>query len=366
MKNSSESYRRGLRILIFAALQWAVVAAALAADAGQPSGQAPTAGSPPSGGSAIPGCTTYKQCIALGQQRLDEKKPDQAAALFKQAIPLSGGDVDRLAEAYARLGVAEAGAGDKIAALAYLERARATTTEKGGWIDAEYKRLLSAQTTLSAPEIQRKLALDQEIARNEPPMRMAADEPEERSEPGADDPRYTANMGVTRGIGLDLATAEDSQKYAPKPAAPKKRPVAAPKPKPKPKPHAAGTGADDRYSREPSLDLRINFEFNSAVLTPDGEQQARELGKALQEILGRDRQAKFVLLGHTDMIGGEGYNLDLSKSRAQSVKAYLARNFPDLAGVLRAEGRGKRDPLFTTGDEESQKLNRRVEVKQIR
>jgi outer membrane protein OmpA-like peptidoglycan-associated protein len=66
--------------------------------------------------------------------------------------------------------------------------------------------------------------------------------------------------------------------------------------------------------------------------------------------------------GHTDNIGSKKANLKLSKSRAESVKAYLIES-----GIsesrLKTTGYGSKYPKFKNSDPESRRHNRRVEVK---
>ena len=298
-----------------------------------------------------------------------------------------GGNNAQLAEAYAGLSAAHEAAGDYVSALAYIERARTVSPYKQAAIEKSYKTLLAAHPSMTAADIQRKLAMDQSIASSERVQFAAVDadtasaavEPDEGG-------GYTANMGQVRGIGLDVASAETNEEYKPKPrssshsashsqprstkparshapAEPSRTRQAATSHK---KPRYAGASRSaGSYEHLPSLELRINFEYNSAVLTPDGARQADELGQALSDILRKQPGARFILLGHTDLYGSEGYNLALSRDRANSVKSYLSANFSALASSLRAEGAGKRAPLFEDTDEASQRLNRRVEVKQL-
>lgn len=375
MNNALRQKRIRARVLGLLGLQFLAVFGSHAADPAQtptiPSSEAAPLAAGSSTKKPMPGCSSYDRCIALGKQLMDEKDARQAAEAFQQAAALAEQDEQQRAEAYGHLAVAKKAAGDPVAALAYLERARVLAPARGSWIESEYKQALASQGTLSAADIRRKLSLDKEIAQSEAPMQIAAAPEEETPGAAADDSEYTTEMGQTRGIGLDVATADDNTQYAPKPRAaakPSARP-AAPKPAVAAKPRvrrAPSRATGDGIASQPSLELRVNFQYNSADLTEEGARQTEELGKALRTILEENQGSKFILVGHTDMFGSEQYNLSLSKDRAESVRAYLNRSFPDLAGSLRAEGAGKRYPLFDTSDEESQKLNRRVEVKWLR
>ena len=90
-------------------------------------------------------------------------------------------------------------------------------------------------------------------------------------------------------------------------------------------PKMRGMGANSRnMGVRASIDLLINFEFDSAVLQPKGANDLDQLVLALKDPSMSDRT--FIIEGHTDAKGTEAYNLDLSNRRAQSVVAYLVRH----------------------------------------
>jgi outer membrane protein OmpA-like peptidoglycan-associated protein len=108
----------------------------------------------------------------------------------------------------------------------------------------------------------------------------------------------------------------------------------------------------------PSIDLEINFDFNSASIGSKALPQVTALGDALSssDLKGRT----FVVAGHTDAKGSESYNQVLSERRAEAVKRFLREKYGIEAGNLVTVGYGKSqlksatDPL---ADE-----NRRVQV----
>jgi outer membrane protein OmpA-like peptidoglycan-associated protein len=68
----------------------------------------------------------------------------------------------------------------------------------------------------------------------------------------------------------------------------------------------------------------------------------------------------FVVAGHTDAAGGEGYNQDLSERRADSIKRYLVEKYSITATDLVTVGYGKsklKDPSQPMAE-----VNRRVQV----
>src|SRR5262245_31172173 len=94
-------------------------------------------------------------------------------------------------------------------------------------------------------------------------------------------------------------------------------------------------------SGTPHKDMRIQVEFGSAELTESAKSVLNELGAALQS--DQLSAFEFSLVGHTDAVGSEAFNLDLSKARADAVKQYLTNKFNINADRLQADGVGKSD-----------------------
>lgn len=111
-------------------------------------------------------------------------------------------------------------------------------------------------------------------------------------------------------------------------------------------------------AKRPKIDLDINFEFNSAALTPKAEPQLHNLGKALTspELAG----GVFMLGGHTDGKGGDAYNQTLSERRAATVKRFLEEKYHIPAGNLVSAGYGKQD--YKNPADPFAAENRRVEI----
>ena len=87
------------------------------------------------------------------------------------------------------------------------------------------------------------------------------------------------------------------------------------------------------------------FDFDEATLRPEGQAALDELVTELGEV----KYGSIRVIGHTDRIGGDQYNLALSERRANAVKNYLARhNVP--AERVEAVGKGKADPTAETRD----------------
>ena len=101
----------------------------------------------------------------------------------------------------------------------------------------------------------------------------------------------------------------------------------------------------------------VSFDFDSAAIKPAFY---ATLDKVAGVLMRYPRTVVHVL-GHTDSIGSESYNRQLSLRRAESVAAYLGARGVDRER-LRAEGRGEAEPRASNETEAGRQLNRRVEI----
>jgi len=99
------------------------------------------------------------------------------------------------------------------------------------------------------------------------------------------------------------------------------------------------------------------FAFNQADLKPGALRNLYTLVTFLKENPSREVS----IAGHTDSIGSDAYNLDLSQRRAESVRNFLIDNgIP--ATQIAARGFGKGLPIASNDTEAGRQQNRRVEV----
>jgi outer membrane protein OmpA-like peptidoglycan-associated protein len=109
---------------------------------------------------------------------------------------------------------------------------------------------------------------------------------------------------------------------------------------------------------KPKIDLEINFEYNSADISAKSLPSVQALGRALSN--ADLKGSTFVVAGHTDAAGGEGYNQDLSERRADAIKRYLVDKYGINGSDLVTVGYGKsklKDP-----NQPMAEANRRVQV----
>lgn len=107
-----------------------------------------------------------------------------------------------------------------------------------------------------------------------------------------------------------------------------------------------------------AVDRAIRFDYNSAVLQPEGI-------AALQQVAGKIREypgSKVMIEGHTDSIGTEGYNQALSEKRAAAVRDYLVAREGLSGALIQIRGYGRMRPAASNDTDEGRARNRRVEI----
>lgn len=145
-----------------------------------------------------------------------------------------------------------------------------------------------------------------------------------------------------------------------------------------PKPLFVDTGADEeraasadeqeRRAREAIEDIerriesgdlpKILFEFDKAEITPESAPTL----DLIADVIVRNPKLKVVILAHTDSVGTEEYNLDLSERRAGAVKTALAkRGVPPPS--MRFRGFGFSRPVADNATDAGRAKNRRVEFR---
>jgi len=151
---------------------------------------------------------------------------------------------------------------------------------------------------------------------------------------------------------LPMAQAAPAQAAAPAAPAPSP-PVPAPAPAPAP------------TVQKVTLDSKVLFGFDSAVLKPEG---LAAIDSQVVGSLSRMQKLEVVLVtGHTDRLGTEAYNQKLSQRRADAVRDYLVGKGVDRAKI-ETIGMGEKQPVVQCDQKNMKELiaclqpNRRVDV----
>jgi outer membrane protein OmpA-like peptidoglycan-associated protein len=101
------------------------------------------------------------------------------------------------------------------------------------------------------------------------------------------------------------------------------------------------------------------FEFNSDELRESAKVGLMKLAL----LIDRNPSLYCWIEGHTDLVGGDDFNLDLSIRRSEAVKHYLIQSLRMDASKISTRGFGRSEPLVTRGTADEQAANRRVEIR---
>lgn len=113
-----------------------------------------------------------------------------------------------------------------------------------------------------------------------------------------------------------------------------------------------------------TLPERVLFDFDRANLKPDAATTLDQVA----EVVTFYADARVSITGHTDSMGSDGYNDDLSRRRAEAVRDDLVTRHRVSPRRLEAVGVGKRQPVAPntrpdgSDDPAGRQQNRRVEI----
>ena len=102
----------------------------------------------------------------------------------------------------------------------------------------------------------------------------------------------------------------------------------------------------------------ILFDTNSDRICPESTPTLKEMGAMLED----HPELRLLIEGHTDNVGDESFNLQLSEKRAASVKNFLVETYGIDESRLETKGYGETKPVVTNDTPEGRQNNRRVEL----
>jgi OOP family OmpA-OmpF porin len=134
------------------------------------------------------------------------------------------------------------------------------------------------------------------------------------------------------------------------------RAPAPPPPPPTPAPAPPPPPAKPVYQFELQM---VHFRFDRSDLT----QGATDTLKAVAQTLKDNPQVNVELVGHTDWISTNAYNMRLSQARAETVRKYLIGQ-GIAADRITTRWRGEEEPIADNNTAAGRAMNRRTEIKQ--
>jgi outer membrane protein OmpA-like peptidoglycan-associated protein len=105
----------------------------------------------------------------------------------------------------------------------------------------------------------------------------------------------------------------------------------------------------------------VYFEFAKSDIKPESYGVLDGAAKTIKTVFAGNPDVKIEVQGHTDSVGSDKYNLNLSNERAGSVKEYLVINQGIDPNRLLARGYGESKPVGSNKSESGRQRNRRVE-----
>ncbi len=114
-----------------------------------------------------------------------------------------------------------------------------------------------------------------------------------------------------------------------------------------------------------TLPADVLFDFDKATIRPDAASALQQISSSIAK---RFSNPRLEIDGHTDSVGSDAYNLNLSQQRAESVKQWLITNKNMKPDQLSVKGLGETRPVApnTNSDgsdnPQGRQQNRRVEI----
>lgn len=106
----------------------------------------------------------------------------------------------------------------------------------------------------------------------------------------------------------------------------------------------------------------INFDYNSSVFNPN--QAFNNYADSVKTYFTENPDKVLTVIGHTDIKGGDDYNMTLGLNRAKAVRQYLIDKIGMTGKSIKTASKGKREPAFLPAEDEANMAkNRRVNIK---
>ncbi|VTU29178.1 Outer membrane porin F precursor [Variovorax sp. PBS-H4] len=123
-------------------------------------------------------------------------------------------------------------------------------------------------------------------------------------------------------------------------------------------PARAPAAPDDGPADASALSLPVRFAFDSSDVLPAARSQLDALAEGIKLL---SPNSIVTVEGHTDAVGSDAYNLELSRSRARAVRDYLVQRHGIDAARLKTVGYG--EARLADAADPTAAINRRVQFR---
>ncbi|MGD0276651.1 MAG: OmpA family protein [Syntrophales bacterium] len=157
--------------------------------------------------------------------------------------------------------------------------------------------------------------------------------------------------------------AEKPPTPPPPPPPPVKEPEIVPAPLPPPPPPPVeeikkAPEVEQQILEKGRATLMVEFDTGKAVVKPKYYKEIENVA----DVMKKHPDLMIVIEGHTDNVGGEKYNLTLSKKRAEAIKRVMVTKFNVETSRIMAKGFGYSKPIVSNKTADGRQKNRRVEA----
>jgi OmpA-OmpF porin, OOP family len=165
------------------------------------------------------------------------------------------------------------------------------------------------------------------------------------------------NIEYTVGVDFMFGGVQPKAAMAAQPApepAPAPAPVQVQEAPPEPVPAQEPSPGHFKYC----ITLHGEFDIDRALIRPEYQDEIARVG----DFMKKYPTTTAVIEGHTDNVGSEEHNMELSQRRAEAVVKYLVENLGIEASRLQAKGYGMSRPVADNATEEGRQKNRRMDA----
>ena len=129
-----------------------------------------------------------------------------------------------------------------------------------------------------------------------------------------------------------------------------------------PKPAAAPAAAPSKVAQKKiTLQADTLFDFDKSNLKSEGVATLNKLAQDIKKM----KLEVVIIVGYTDSVGTDAYNIALGQRRANAVKAFLTNDGGVEATRVYTESKGKADPVASNATAEGRAKNRRAVIEVV-